>query len=113
MIKELLETRIRPAVQEDGGDIVYRGFDQDSGTVTLKMMVRRGTAPIAQQSPAATTSGTAFQRMVQLARPTADQLQIRAVLCTEHAKGKCRIVALAASTCSVACSFYLSHAALH
>lgn len=23
MIKELLETRIRPAVQEDGGDILY------------------------------------------------------------------------------------------
>jgi hypothetical protein len=40
MIKELLETRIRPAVQEDGGDIVYKGFDVDSGTVTLKMMVR-------------------------------------------------------------------------
>lgn len=39
MIKELLETRIRPAVQEDGGDIVYKGFDPDSGTVTLKMMV--------------------------------------------------------------------------
>lgn len=27
MIKELLETRIRPAVQDDGGDIVYKGFD--------------------------------------------------------------------------------------
>jgi hypothetical protein len=39
MIKELLETRIRPAVQEDGGDIVYKGFDPDSGTVTLKMVV--------------------------------------------------------------------------
>eukprot|EP00878_Enallax_costatus_P007486 GHUV01007841.1.p1 GENE.GHUV01007841.1~~GHUV01007841.1.p1 ORF type:complete len:285 (+),score=95.07 GHUV01007841.1:173-1027(+) len=38
MIKELLETRIRPAVQEDGGDIVYKGFDVDTGTVTLKMM---------------------------------------------------------------------------
>lgn len=38
MIKELLETRIRPAVQEDGGDIVYRGFDQETGTVTLKML---------------------------------------------------------------------------
>ena len=24
MIKELLETRVRPAVQQDGGDIVYR-----------------------------------------------------------------------------------------
>lgn len=27
MIKELLETRIRPAVQDDGGDIEYRTFD--------------------------------------------------------------------------------------
>ena len=26
-IKELLETRVRPAVQEDGGDIFYVGFD--------------------------------------------------------------------------------------
>jgi NFU1 iron-sulfur cluster scaffold homolog, mitochondrial len=38
MIKELLETRIRPAVQEDGGDIGFRAFDPDTGIVTLKMM---------------------------------------------------------------------------
>ena len=38
MIKELLETRIRPAVMEDGGDIVFKDFDTDSGIVTLKMM---------------------------------------------------------------------------
>ena len=38
MIKELLETRIRPAVQEDGGDIVFEDFDEQSGIVTLKMM---------------------------------------------------------------------------
>lgn len=37
MIKELLETRIRPAVQDDGGDIEYRGFDVETGIVTLKM----------------------------------------------------------------------------
>ena len=34
-IKELIETRVRPAVANDGGDIVYRGFDQ--GNVYLKM----------------------------------------------------------------------------
>lgn len=39
MIKELLDTRIRPAVRDDGGDIVYKGFDVDSGTVYLKMQV--------------------------------------------------------------------------
>jgi Fe-S cluster biogenesis protein NfuA len=37
MIKELLETRIRPAVQEDGGDIFYEGFDADSGIVRVRM----------------------------------------------------------------------------
>ena len=37
MIKELLETRIRPAVAEDGGDIVFRGWDEKTGTVTVKM----------------------------------------------------------------------------
>lgn len=50
MIKELLETRIRPSIQEDGGDIEFRGFENgmvllklrgacrtcDSSTVTLK-----------------------------------------------------------------------------
>ena len=35
MIKELLETRIRPAIQEDGGDIDFRGFED--GWVSLKL----------------------------------------------------------------------------
>ena len=35
MIKEIIETRVRPAVQEDGGDIVYKGFVE--GVVFLKM----------------------------------------------------------------------------
>jgi Fe-S cluster biogenesis protein NfuA len=35
MIKELLETRIRPAIQEDGGDIEFRGFE--NGIVMLKL----------------------------------------------------------------------------
>ena len=34
-IKELIETRVRPAVANDGGDIIYRGFDR--GTVFLRM----------------------------------------------------------------------------
>ncbi|WP_313671184.1 NifU family protein [Sandarakinorhabdus sp.] len=34
-IRELIETRVRPQVAEDGGDIVYRGFRQ--GTVFLEM----------------------------------------------------------------------------
>ena len=34
-IRELIETRVRPAVANDGGDIVYRGFQR--GTVFLRM----------------------------------------------------------------------------
>ena len=37
MIKEIMETRIRPFVQEDGGDITYRSFDEDSGLVLIEM----------------------------------------------------------------------------
>ncbi len=34
-IKELIETRVRPAVAQDGGDIVFRGFDD--GIVKLEL----------------------------------------------------------------------------
>lgn len=34
-IRELIDTRVRPAVANDGGDIVYRGFNR--GTVYLQM----------------------------------------------------------------------------
>jgi Fe-S cluster biogenesis protein NfuA len=34
-IRELIETRVRPAVAQDGGDIVYRGFNK--GTVYLAL----------------------------------------------------------------------------
>ncbi|XP_062817283.1 NFU1 iron-sulfur cluster scaffold homolog, mitochondrial [Anolis carolinensis] len=35
MIKELLDTRIRPTVQEDGGDVLFKGFED--GIVQLKL----------------------------------------------------------------------------
>lgn len=37
MIKELIEQRIRPAVQEDGGDIRYVDFEEDTGLVTVQL----------------------------------------------------------------------------
>lgn len=36
-IKELINTRIRPALQDDGGDIHFRSFNADSGTVYIKL----------------------------------------------------------------------------
>lgn len=37
MIKELIDTRIRPAIQDDGGDIEFRAFDEETGTVFVKL----------------------------------------------------------------------------
>lgn len=36
-ILELIETRVRPAVAQDGGDIVFQRFDADAGIVHLSM----------------------------------------------------------------------------
>lgn len=36
-IKELIDTRVRPAVAQDGGDIVFKRFDVSDGSVYLKM----------------------------------------------------------------------------
>ncbi|CAH1116939.1 unnamed protein product [Phaedon cochleariae] len=43
MIKELLDTRIRPTVQEDGGDIIFVGFED--GIVKLKMQGACSSCP--------------------------------------------------------------------
>lgn len=37
MIKELLETRVKPAVAEDGGNILFRDFHVDEGIVDLEL----------------------------------------------------------------------------
>ncbi|MEI9906297.1 MAG: NifU family protein [Asticcacaulis sp.] len=36
-IKDLLDTRVRPAVAQDGGDIEFDSFDLESGTLYLHM----------------------------------------------------------------------------
>jgi Fe-S cluster biogenesis protein NfuA len=36
-IKDLIETRVRPAVAQDGGDIIFKRFDEDSGIVSLHL----------------------------------------------------------------------------
>ena len=37
MIKEIIETRIRPFVQEDGGDVRFLDFNEETGHVRLQM----------------------------------------------------------------------------
>ena len=58
MIEELLETRIRPHVQADGGDITFVAFDE--GIVTLKMEGACASCP----SSTATLHG-GVERMLQ------------------------------------------------
>ncbi|XP_076921299.1 nifU-like protein 4, mitochondrial [Bidens hawaiensis] len=60
MIKELLETRIRPVVQDDGGDIECIGFDPLSGVVKLKM---QGTCSGCPSSSATLKSRTEIMLM--------------------------------------------------
>lgn len=38
MIKEVLDTRIRPTIQDDGGDVEFRGFNPQTGWVQLKLV---------------------------------------------------------------------------
>lgn len=38
MIKEILDTRIRPTIQDDGGDVEFRNFNPKTGWVSLKLV---------------------------------------------------------------------------
>lgn len=76
MIKELLETRIRPAIQEDGGDIEFRGFEDgqvllklrgacrtcDSSTVTLKNGIEGMLMHYVSSSPLHAADGPRLER---------------------------------------------------
>lgn len=43
MIKELLDSKIRPTVQEDGGDIIFMSYEE--GIVKLKMQGSCSSCP--------------------------------------------------------------------
>ncbi|WP_419809750.1 NifU family protein [Sphingomonas sp.] len=69
-IKELIETRVRPAVANDGGDIVYRGFDK--GKVYLRMQGACAGCP--------SSSATLKQGIEQLLRHYVPEVtEVRAV----------------------------------
>ena len=69
-IKELIDTRVRPAVANDGGDIVYRGFDK--GKVYLRMQGACAGCP--------SSSATLKQGIEQLLRHYVPEVtEVRAV----------------------------------
>ena len=68
MIKELLETRVRPAIQEDGGDIEFRGFKD--GKVMLKL---RGACRTCDSSTITLRNG--IENMLQFYIPEVKGIQ--------------------------------------
>ena len=36
-IKQVIEEKVRPAVAQDGGDIIFKAFDEDTGIVSLHL----------------------------------------------------------------------------
>lgn len=67
-IKELIDTRVRPSVAQDGGDIVYRGFKD--GTVFLNM---RGSCAGCPSSTATLKMG--IENMLRHYIPEVQQVQ--------------------------------------
>jgi Fe-S cluster biogenesis protein NfuA len=49
-IQETIESKIRPALQSHGGDIDYIGFNEDDGTVTVRLTGACGSCPFAQET---------------------------------------------------------------
>ena len=43
-VEEVIEV-VRPAIQADGGDIVLRGVDEDTGVVTVELVGACVTCP--------------------------------------------------------------------
>ena len=37
LIKEIIDSRIRPVLNEDGGDVEFRKFDEKHGVVILEL----------------------------------------------------------------------------
>ncbi|TRY99439.1 hypothetical protein DNTS_022989 [Danionella cerebrum] len=68
MIKELLDTRIRPTVQEDGGDVLYRGFED--GVVKLQL---QGSCTSCPSSIITLKSG--IQNMLQFYIPEVEAVE--------------------------------------
>ena len=77
MIKELLETRIRPSIMEDGGDIEYRGFS-DEGIVQVKL---KGSCRGCDSSTVTLKSGIERMLMHYIPEVTGVE-QVRHYMCT-------------------------------
>jgi Fe-S cluster biogenesis protein NfuA len=49
LVEETIEV-IRPALQADGGDIVLRDVDEDTGVISVTLVGACGTCPVSTQT---------------------------------------------------------------
>ncbi|NCC95920.1 MAG: NifU family protein [Synergistales bacterium] len=49
-INDIVESRIRPALQSHGGDITVVSFDEESGVLSASLRGACGTCPFAQET---------------------------------------------------------------
>ena len=84
-IKELLDTRVRPAIQEDGGDIEYRGFSEGAEGDGLVRLSLKGSCRGCSSSVVTLKSG--IERMLMHYVP--DKLPIRYLFQNSRLIAKC------------------------
>jgi len=50
VIQKVIEEEIKPALQSHGGDIEYVGFEEEAGTLIVRLLGACGTCPFAQET---------------------------------------------------------------
>ncbi len=70
-IEEVLES-IRPALQSDGGDVEFLGFDEDKGLVEVRLLGACESCPISMM-----TLKEGIERRMKLNVPAVTEVQAR------------------------------------
>lgn len=65
-VQQIIEERIRPALQSHGGDIEFLGFDETSGIVTVRLVGACGTCPFAQETLRMQVEGVLTQEISEV-----------------------------------------------
>ncbi|HPQ37329.1 MAG TPA: NifU family protein [Synergistaceae bacterium] len=65
-IENVIEERIRPALQSHGGDIEFVSFDETSGVVTVSLRGACGMCPFAQETLRSQVEGVLCQEIPEV-----------------------------------------------
>ena len=65
-IKEVLTTKISPALQTHGGDATFVSYDAENGRLFVKLGGACGTCPFAQETLRMTVEGAIIQEVPEV-----------------------------------------------